>query len=390
MMEIEFDKEMDAILRQARKGEPASSEASTESRISNSASPHLDADEISAFAENALPEKAKRKYTIHIADCNVCRKTLSDLILLNAEPVIENIYVEKIAVISSTPPWYRRIFAFPNLAYTMGGLVVIFSGIIAFTLVQSFSNPQVSEISQINEKTQTGSEIISENKSPQAEPGLSKSANTNTSTAYAPNTAATVSPDKTVRNSNAGIVAAKPVGSPGIILSDEPRPANSSPADSKKDENFSIAGEEQSNKRTDSPAAAPLPVERRAEKEKPAASDKGSDSDRKAQAEGSVSRPQISELPVNGRRTADLQLSSPAKKAKTAETLNRETTSVGGKIFNRRNNVWYDAAYNEQPTVNLTRGTKEYKKLDKNLRLTVENLGGTVVILWKNTAYRIR
>jgi len=56
-MELEFDKEIDAILRKAR--EPVSVRA-----VSPGGS-HVDADAIAAFVENALPEKAKLQYTAH-------------------------------------------------------------------------------------------------------------------------------------------------------------------------------------------------------------------------------------------------------------------------------------------------------------------------------------
>lgn len=68
---------------------------------------------------------------------------------------------------------------------------------------------------------------------------------------------------------------------------------------------------------------------------------------------------------------------------------NAETTSVGGKTFNRSNNTWVDAAYKGQATTNITRGTSEYKKLDADLRRIAENLGGTVIIVRKDKAYRI-
>ena len=67
-----------------------------------------------------------------------------------------------------------------------------------------------------------------------------------------------------------------------------------------------------------------------------------------------------------------------------------ETTNVGGRTFRRANNVWTDAAYRGQSATNVTRGTKEYKKLDSGLRAIAENLGGTVIVVWKEKAYRIQ
>ena len=63
---------------------------------------------------------------------------------------------------------------------------------------------------------------------------------------------------------------------------------------------------------------------------------------------------------------------------------------VGGKTFNNRNGAWYDSSYKGQVTNNYRRGTDEYKKLDGGLRSIADNLGGTVVVVWKDKAYRIQ
>ena len=109
-MELNFDKEIDAILRKARESEFAFLADNPQSAIRNSQL-HLDADEISAFAENTLPETAKQFYMAHLADCDACRKKLSSLILLNAESELENVHAEEIIPISSAIPWYRKLFA---------------------------------------------------------------------------------------------------------------------------------------------------------------------------------------------------------------------------------------------------------------------------------------
>ena len=80
-MELEFDNEIDALLRKARDDRGV--------LVGDTAKLHLDADEISAFAENAVPDSAKRAYMAHFADCDGCRKTLSGVILLNSEAAVE-------------------------------------------------------------------------------------------------------------------------------------------------------------------------------------------------------------------------------------------------------------------------------------------------------------
>src|SRR5688572_31060232 len=130
-MELDFDKEIDAILRKAHRDGPV--------LVGDFANTHhLDADEISAFAENAMPENSRALYSAHLADCDRCRKILSNLLVMNAEaaPAAASPSVGTNAV-STGQPWYRQLFLFPNLAYVMGSLVLIFGGFFAFSVIQN-------------------------------------------------------------------------------------------------------------------------------------------------------------------------------------------------------------------------------------------------------------
>src|SRR5438132_13777594 len=46
---------------------------------SNSAIEHLDADELNAFAERSLPVAARSRCVSHLADCDDCRRLVSQL-----------------------------------------------------------------------------------------------------------------------------------------------------------------------------------------------------------------------------------------------------------------------------------------------------------------------
>jgi hypothetical protein len=73
-MKTELDKEMDALLRaQARREATARAHAATAHLTNTPSATHLDADELSAYAENALPATARTRYTAHLADCDSCR-----------------------------------------------------------------------------------------------------------------------------------------------------------------------------------------------------------------------------------------------------------------------------------------------------------------------------
>src|SRR6266567_7773682 len=64
------DKQIDILMRRFARHSGHSNESS-----------HLDADEMTAFAEGALPEVARAQYVSHLADCDRCRKQVSSLAL---------------------------------------------------------------------------------------------------------------------------------------------------------------------------------------------------------------------------------------------------------------------------------------------------------------------
>src|ERR1041384_7087923 len=67
-MRQETNNEMDLLLR--RLGRQQETTASSD---------HLDADELSSFAENVLPPAARARYTEHLAQCLRCRDLIVQL-----------------------------------------------------------------------------------------------------------------------------------------------------------------------------------------------------------------------------------------------------------------------------------------------------------------------
>ena len=386
-MDFEFDKEIDALLRQtARSG----------GFVSNQTAAHLDADEISAFAENALPEKARQRSMAHLADCDKCRKSLSSLIALNSET--ENVeathHAEGRNFIAVPVPWYRKLFAFPNLAYTMGALVLVFSGITVYTVLQSAGDSQNTMVSQTYDKQpsgkgmssdgdQTASESYSSNSAVSANTMMSNAAMNSTSNSAA-NFSAIPSAPVITTNSNAA-------------MSREPTDKDLKPATkvlTPQKEPVDLAKTEDSMA-----AGATLPAPKERDRENDFQID-GELQKQQNQAQNSIAQNQTQIMPdsrnvqrapmptmraENKRESLEESKNDAAKKLKSAAT-----TNVGGKSFKRESNVWYDSTYRGQTTQNITRGTNEYKKLDSGLRGIAENLGGTVVVVWKAKAYRIQ
>ncbi|MFL6375305.1 MAG: hypothetical protein ACJ73D_11615, partial [Pyrinomonadaceae bacterium] len=129
-MELEFDKEIDALLRKARSG----------TSVAAVKGGHLDADAMNAFAEGAVPDAVRKTYTAHVADCDSCRKALSQIALLN-EPIAMKAAAAAAAPAPAAParaaaPWYRSLFRSPGLAAAMGVLVLAFGATLVYLLTQ--------------------------------------------------------------------------------------------------------------------------------------------------------------------------------------------------------------------------------------------------------------
>lgn len=364
-MELNFDKEMDALLRRAaRSGEIASSNAQN----------HLDADEISAFAENALPEKTRAVYVKHFAECDRCRTILSNTILLNRETA-STVSAEP-ETIKPKVPWYRKIFAVPNLAYAMGALVLLFGGFLGILVYQSSNSSQNAEISRIsdNEPKMTpnasgGETFYNSN--------LMSSNTADTSTNFSANTSITMS-NAAATNTNTAVSTATTntttlAATPEVL------------AREKRDDRM------QTDEKNKTAAARSNIPEKKPENDSAADQTLAEENSAAKIAPAKPVQPAPT-APVAG--VSELQNNARAKKLSKEESENKSSSEpareIGGKSFNRRDGVWYDANYRGQSTINIRRNTEAYRKLDKGLRIVAESLEGTVVVVWKEKAYRIQ
>lgn len=390
-MEFEFDKEIDFLLRQTAQDKTAFGKKIPDSRFQIPDLKHLDNDEISAFAENALPEKTRRNYTTHLANCERCRKNLAGLIVLNGDTEDENIHVEQFLTAETIAPkisWYKKFFVVQNLAYAMGGLILVFAGIGVFTILQN--NSRNAGVSQAYEKQTGGKGMSSDGDAAMQEVYSSNQLSSNTaamnsmsSSNSAANSAISAAPS--AANSNA-ITARRESNLP---LEEE------APADAK-----TLNKPGRANEKTGSLAEVPPPPVSASNNLTLDGQDDKTSSDLSqgsaAQNQTPQNQTQITPDTRNVQRAPmpsakpRKQESEDAESKKSVKDKSAETTVVGGKNFTRANNVWIDSAYRGQTTANVSRGTKEYKKLDSGLRGIVENLGGTVIVVWKEKAYRIQ
>lgn len=381
-MEFEFDKEIDAILRKARENKAVFA--------ANISEPHLDADVLSAFAENALPEKSKKLYTAHLADCDRCRRILSNLISLNAEEETVPVKIAETPIIETAIPWYRKLFFGRNLVYTMGALVIAFSAFTGYIVLQNVSSGLSSDISQAN----TASKSV-RGPNAEAEPVFSSNsasaANANTASnmsAVSTNSAAANAPASAM---NAANTSATPTIS-GITTANQSIAKSAETADRNKLADDAISGGE---KPIDVPSQPHKEESRDLKNEiaKPKIALAEPKTDEREERK-TMSAPPVAAAEKDEQQdkmiTRSTNNPSPAGAAQMAKKK-LSVRIVNGKTFNYENSVWIDSQYRQgSPITNVSRGTDEYRKLDGGLKRIAEQFSETVVVVWKAKTYRIQ
>lgn len=368
IMEQEFDKEIDALLRTTRDRDVARSPDSA----------HLDTDTIAAFAENALPAKSRMLSMAHLADCDRCRGILAGSM---AWPPAEEPSKQTVVTAGSVAgPWYKNLFRIPNLAFTMGGLVLVFGGILAVLVVTRNSadrNATVSQISPNEGMPQYSAPSSSSSAANMAVQAVSNAASNSVSNAAVP---ASRPPDETSKPE--GRIQTEPAGPPSNsadAVEDKPAAERSRTAGSAPQP--PIVG-----------ASRPPAADAKSESEK-------EDSSQNMRAEGRLAAAPPAPAPnkkaaafsrdgtnQNAERTADSTRGAGA----TSSAMVPAVKTAGGKRFEKRDGAWYDAAYHGQGTRDIRRGSPAYKELDAGLRSVAASVGGVVIIVWKGVAYRIQ
>ena len=382
-MQNEFDKEIDALLRKAVTGDVVAVPETS----------HLDADEISMFAENALVGTPRDRAISHFSDCERCRGILASVVALNAEEGIEFLPVTETsaaAVVASEEPssFWQSLFSVRNLALSFGALTLAFAGFLGFTAWTSSQG--VSEMAQADKQTITPRDDVSPNSNSSVadsdEKQLESEADSEGLTELQENAELKESPtsvDDEKRGSaldQSKRANKRSVNKNRADPSDEPAFA---PAELSEKESTKISGgleaERKPDERSkdDDESLAKDSVDVVTESREEVLTTRGA-TPRKREA---AKAPQ----PVTSGSTVNR--SAPPVKAKKKPPARR---TVSGKTFVRKAGGWFDVAYkNQRPTV-VSRGTTAYGNLDAGLRAIGNRLPGTVYVIWKSKAYKIQ
>ena len=383
---------------------------------------HLDADELIAYAENALPIATRTRYTGHLSECDSCRKQVTDLVISSGVAVQLEAQATK-QTKGHARSWRDSMAAmFAPRVLRYAASVILLAGITTIAIVVWRGGRDARF-----QTSQSQSENRSLNGNPTGSPPLNnRLEREKQSNAQTPE-----------REGEEGSKQGSVPGEPSKTLKDE---SENGPVETPK------TGQDQGEAKPAAPASVPTGTlsggqsaprdeeasanERRQPSLRADAVDKSKaskevdrgestgraarESASRAETDESVSTEGAtiaeSKAPATATETSVAKKSarrntesSPAAPSQETASDDRKREAVGagnaaesrnvsGRQFVRRDGAWVDAAYRSQATTNVKRGSEQYRALvadEPGLRAVANQLGGEVIVVWKGRAYRI-
>ena len=386
---------------------------------------HLDADELNAFAEGALPPAARARYVSHLADCSDCREQASDLAL--ASGAIARAEQGGVQTPAHSGWWatLAGLFALPALRYAAGAAVLVLVAGVAFLALRNRREPPT--LVARNEQTEDKIHAV---KPPTATDGglVNPSETRNDSAASPPAPAATSAPalqPPTGAGEKQPELRPTDTTTPIEPMKEAPKPidaykkaeevtvakANSPYAPPPPRETQSLGGvQPQTGGSVSAPGGPRQQVQQQdkslssADRERDMAKDaRLDDASRKSdQSALAMKRPADEKLKggpsrnmdnmSNNRATTNEVRSETEKSGRAAAAEdNPEPRSVGGRKFRRQGNSWVDQKFKSSMSLKkISRGSEEFSSLDSGLRSIAQQLSGEIIVVWKGKAYLIK
>lgn len=423
-MRQETNKEIDLLLRRLsrRDGEAA---LDAEMQIDER---HLDADELSSYAQNALPAAARARYTAHLVECSTCRRLATELSLglgvTTAATPVETVIPAsglKASLASLFSPMVLR-YAVPAL----GVIVVLVVGFVVWRQPQS-SEPLVAQLDGRSAPAPVGvPSAVAPAASPESLENRQEKLRGNASGAQ--DTSGPGGPGETAAEKPAKTEA--PVGaSDSVAVSSAPAPLTTPSYDAPSPEVRPLVASPTptASKSLGAFTAEETKKEAEARKDTAARTDSSAQTDtgakrqpappaKTAELHEAKEKQQANEPPREGVRAAGRvakegvdQNKAPAAPegsgagvgTASANTRRRqeardeaETRTVAGRKFRKDRGIWTDTAYDSPTrTVNMARGSEQFRALvadEPAIGTIAEQLDGEVIVVWKGRAYRIR
>jgi len=376
-MRQETNNEIDLLLRRLSRGQRATA---ADGDLSN----HLDADELNSYAENALPAAARARYTEHLAECSRCRELVVQL--SSAAGVVVAEEPSRVAAPWGVRKFLASLFSPMVLRYAVPALGLIVVAVIGLTVFRR-ERPGSSSPEMVATSRQAESPAIAGDTKP-AEGFLDK------------------------QDKSPGVVAVSPEPRRGRTEAEPPAPiatpaaAANTPADAVKE--APVAKVESTAVATAAPPpAAPKPAETSDEVRKQEAEEQKKLAQERPAASPQTERERDFQAGANVGSVASTRRA--AKRADSAQDRgaaapmplqlgdkdknDEETRTVAGRRFRKQRGSWVDTAYAGGATVDLTRGSEQYRSLvadEPEIKKIAEQLDGQIIVVWKGRVYKIR
>jgi Putative zinc-finger len=392
-MRQETNNEIDLLLRRLSRGHDAS-RSDGDLQIDGG---HLDADELSAYAENALPAAARTRYTEHLAECSGCRELVVQLSSSAGVVIAEDT--------ASTPGrsgfsnFLASLFSPLVLRYSIPALGLIVLAVIGIGLWPrgngdtdvALKTPAVNnQSSPASEQPQSSPQdmIAQHQDSARSTPATAPASGRASQAEQAPAPPSSVAPAATgTPAENKEAVEKKEEQQPSINAYAVPAVPKSSVAN----DEIKRTADAEARKQEGQIRVAQTEVAR--EKAKEPSSSEGRRDEVAAARSPAKTRNEKSDskaMPGVGGAIATFQRDGLAGKDKD----DAETRLVAGRRFRKQRGIWIDTAYDSsRNAITLTRGSEQFRALvadEPDIKTIADQLNGEVIVVWKGHTYKIR
>ena len=389
--------EIDSLLRHLARSE-GSVRAGSAKSIRAEPGLHLDADELSSYAEGALPPATRARYTSHLADCDDCRQMIVQLSLASGVVIKEDSGAQGPAARSNWKKILAAFFSPAVLRYAMPALAVV---VVAFAFFAYQRQQRESHFEALNRQpdvptatqTKEGGGAQQSAGDTYTQPGReARKVERPQSDAVKPMADEETGKRDSGNDKKAGD-ASTSVSSAGAGVA-----ANETKA---KDQAREKSVESQPAYAPESPpppAAKPQPAVSNVEKAPVKAKEESAEA-RDAPADRTEADQSKGNVGSTMRGPAAKPAATRGKSGEPATAAGRsddevETRTLSGRRFQRRNGAWVDSAYNSSgATTNVARGSEQYRALvadEPEIAAIANQLSGEVFLVWKGHSYHIQ
>jgi hypothetical protein len=375
---------------------------------------HLDADELSSYAQNALPPAARARYTEHLADCSTCRKLITELTLSLGTAAVAA-PVERMPVPGGFKKFLASLFSPLVLRYAVPALGVIVVMIVGFVVLRQQRRQET--VATMNDQAKESVHITA---SPSPLRGFKDA---EPPTADQPESVAPKSAESKAKPvAPSGEAAGAGVSAPTTIAKDDRAAADLQPSAAATPAppapaKAAAEPETQSSEGKKQPAEVRAKLDAEAAKQEANANEPRDEvrlvpqtaANRKYQE-----KPKDAPSPNTGfiggvagvrpgaatatRRAPDTKREEEKRgedeKRKDADQVNEQTRTIAGRQFRKARGIWTDTAYDSSTaTVNMARNSEQFRALvadEPAIGTIAKQLDGEVIVVWKGRAYHIR